>query len=486
MLAIVIKIFSILFWSIYFFAKISYKPLQFKLDKFKLTLLLFTMTVISVVLRYTNPNFTYFIPFLILWVIAGALSYEPQKSFILTTLSFVISMETYALSSFLSSLILCAFFKDEATFPYTILAILSSSLQGLSIHLLCQTKRFRKGMPFLSTYNILNAATFVCIFISLFSFWVVGNYGTTLIQKVCFFAILFALTFLIYWWQAQITKSYRRSLEKRELESLRIEVQEKDAFINKLMQDNDRLAIITHRDNTLISTLKNSTVTYLRTNFETEAERIVTGEQLVANIEKLSEGRASVQPESIFKTGRTFDTGISLLDELLRHMDEEAVQNKILFSVHMGTELRNFVPKDISESELVHLIDDLLKNAFKATMKVEKRMVQLQFYKLDKHFVVEVADNGIPFEVRSLVNMGIEKLTTYADGSGIGLMDIWNTKENLRATYHLEEYASPSPFSKKVSLTFDKKNRFSIRTWRKNEILQVSKRADLQVYDNVE
>jgi len=65
-------------------------------------------------------------------------------------------------------------------------------------------------------------------------------------------------------------------------------------------------------------------------------------------------------------------------------------------------------------------------------------------------------------------------------------MDIWNTKENLRATYHLEEYASPSPFSKKVSLTFDKKNRFSIRTWRKNEILQVSKRADLQVYDNVE
>jgi sensor histidine kinase regulating citrate/malate metabolism len=131
-------------------------------------------------------------------------------------------------------------------------------------------------------------------------------------------------------------------------------------------------------------------------------------------------------------------------------------------------------------------VDDLLKNAFKATRTCESRAVQLQFYKLGKHLVIEVADNGIPFEVRSLVNMGIEKLTTYEDGSGIGLMDIWSTKEKYRATYHLDEYASTAPFSKKISLTFDKKNRYTIRTYRKNEILQMSRRADLQVYDDNE
>ena len=94
-----------------------------------------------------------------------------------------------------------------------------------------------------------------------------------------------------------------------------------------------------------------------------------------------------------------------------------------------------------------------------------------------------MADNGIPFEVKSLVNMGIEKLTTYEDGSGIGLMDIWSTKGKYGATYHLEEYADATPFSKKISLTLDKKNRYSIRTSRKDEILQASRRADLQVYD---
>ena len=167
-------------------------------------------------------------------------------------------------------------------------------------------------------------------------------------------------------------------------------------------------------------------------------------------------------------------------------MDKEALEQNIMFSVHFGALLKDFVPENISESDLTHTVDDLLKNAFKSTRTCESRAVQLQFYKLGKHLVIEVADNGIPFEVRSLVNMGIEQLTTYEDGSGIGLMDIWSTKENYRATYHIDEYATSSPFSKKISLTFDKKNRYTIRTYRKDEILQMSRRADLQVYDDQE
>ena len=248
------------------------------------------------------------------------------------------------------------------------------------------------------------------------------------------------------------------------------------------MKDNDRLATITHRDNTLISTLKNATENYLMTDFESKEAAIAARNKLLANIESLSEERTKLLPKTNVGASRVFDTGISLLDELLHFMDEEAIANNIIFSVHKAVELKEFVPRDITENELVHVIDDLLKNAFKATRNNEHRMVQLQFYMLGKHLVVEVADNGIPFEIRSLVNMGIEKLTTYEDGSGIGLMDIWSTKENRRATYHLEEYETPSPFSKKISLTFDKKNRYSIRTFRKEEIQKASKRIDLQIY----
>jgi len=252
------------------------------------------------------------------------------------------------------------------------------------------------------------------------------------------------------------------------------------------MNENEKLARITHRDNTLITTLKNSTVKYLVTDFKNPAEAIAARDKLISNINALSAGRTSLPVDYHQKTAREFDTSIALLDELLHHADEEALQKQIAFSVHFGTDLVNFVPKDISESDLVHTIDDLLKNAFKSTLTREKRMVQLQFYKLGKHFVIEVADSGIPFEVKSLVNMGLEKLTTYPDGNGIGLVDIWNTKERCGATYHIEEYANATPFSKKISLTFDKKNRYSIRTWRKQEILQMSKRVDLQVYEHNE
>ena len=250
-----------------------------------------------------------------------------------------------------------------------------------------------------------------------------------------------------------------------------------------VMDENERLARITHRDNTLISALKNSTVKYLSTDFANPAVAAEVRNQLIENINSLSAGRTSLIETDTKQTARSFDTGLPLLDELLNEMDAKALEQKISFSVHMGTSLDDFVPKNISESDLVHTVDDLLKNAFKATTTCEKRVVQLQFYKLGKHLVLEVADNGIPFEIKSLVHMGMEKLTTYEDGSGIGLVDIWSTKEKYGATYHLDECVNAAPFSKKISLTFDKKNRYSIRSLRKDEILQASRRADLQVYD---
>ena len=306
---------------------------------------------------------------------------------------------------------------------------------------------------------------------------------TDRIYSLAFFSIIPTLAFLIYWWQAQITKAYRRSLELRELESMRTEMAELKIKMQELTDENERLARITHRDNTLISALKNSTVKYLSTDFANPAVAFETRNQLIENINALSAGRSSLVEAHKKQSARTFETGFSLLNTLLHEMDEKAIEMNIAFAVHMGTSLDDFVPSSVSEDDLVHTIDDLLKNAFKATTTCEKRVVQLQFYKLGKHLVVEVADNGIPFEVKSLVNMGMEKLTTYEDGSGIGLVDIWSTKEKYGATYHLDECVNASPFTKKISLTFDKKNRYSIRTLRKEEILQASRRADLQVYD---
>lgn len=486
MLNNIIRLFSIAFCSTYTFTKISNKSNYPPLSKLQLFYLLFLMQITSVVSNVVLKELTYLVPIVIFWLTVSYFTDQPQKSFIVVIISYAISVGMYFLSSFISTIMIYSLFPLKTSFPYVLLAIMSSILQNIGVYLLCKTKRLRNGMPFLSQYNLLNITTIICIFLFVILVYCTENHHTYTLRIIAFFSTVLVLAFLIYWWQAQITKSYRRSLELRELESLRTEIAEKDAVIQKLMKDNENLARISHRDNSLICALKDSTVKYLSTDYKSPAEAIAARDKLISNINTLSAGRNSLPHTYGERTPREFDTGLSLLDDLLHHMDKEALEQDIMFSVHFGTLLKDFVPENTSESDLTHTVDDLLKNAFKSTRTCESRAVQLQFYKLGKHLVIEVADNGIPFEVRSLVNMGIEQLTTYEDGSGIGLMDIWSTKENYRATYHIDEYATSSPFSKKISLTFDKKNRYTIRTYRKDEILQMSRRADLQVYDDLE
>ena len=473
-----IKYFSIFLFCIYILLKLLNRKLRLRTQH----LFIFIFSCILSILSASGSS--YYIPLIILWVFTTFYIRRPQITFIVTIISFAISFCAHCSVAFVSTMIIYILTPNKIS--YLTISLLTTIFHVALCISLLRIKRFKNGLPMSLPKSYTDTATLLCTF---FVFLPILFPAKSLVFKQHFFAFLlisFTLAFLIFWWQAQITKSYRHRLLMRELESLRTSEAEKDVLIEKLYAENDRLARITHRDNSLITALKDATIKGLCTDFENLEDMIATREKLIANIEKLAEGRSSTSSAYNKRTPREFDTGLSLLDDLLHHMDKEALEQDIMFSVHFGTLLTDFVPENISESDLTHTVDDLLKNAFKSTRTCESRAVQLQFYKLGKHLVIEVADNGIPFEVRSLVNMGIEQLTTYEDGSGIGLMDIWSTKENYRATYHLDEYATSSPFSKKISLTFDKKNRYTIRTYRKDEILQMSRRADLQVYDDQE
>ena len=482
-MALIVKFLSVFICTIYIFRTLTKHSTPFSASKLVNLIIVLCLTSLAFVLHSIYIEFTYIIPILVFWLFTSLLTHHPQQCFIGSIVSFTISFSQHILISLVFTFILFPLFSNLNTFPFTLLAILSSILQIYLCYLLCNTKRFKKGLLLISNQSYINIATVVCTLWSYIFTLILSNYLHSTNQLIWIFICIVSLAFLIYWWQAQITKAYRRSLELRELESMRTEMTELKLLLLELTEENERLARITHRDNTLISALKNATLKYLSTDYANPAAAMEVRNQLIENINSLSAERVRMVDTHKENLARTFDTGISLLDELLREMDEKAQEMNVIFAVHMGTSLENFIPKDISESDLVHTVDDLLKNAFKATASCEKRIVQLQFYKLGKHLVIEVADNGIPFEVKSLVNIGIEKLTTYEDGSGIGLMDIWSTKGKYGATYHLEEYADATPFSKKISLTLDKKNRYSIRTSRKDEILQASRRADLQVYD---
>lgn len=478
MLTAFIKYLFIYFFCTYICTK---SHSSFRISLVHHILLSTSLTIISCFLEINYRELNYILPLLLFWLIMCIYHPHPQTTFIICTISFTICLCIFAITNLLSVIILLPLFRQHPN--HTIIALIAGIIHSVLIKGLLSTKRFCKGLSILLASSFVNLTTLLCLFVIGGNLYISLDYKSNLTKNIGLFSFIISLAFLIYWWQAQITKAYRRNLELRELESMRTEMAELKLKMQELTDENERLARITHRDNTLISALKNATVKYLSTDFANPTVALETRDQLLENINTLSAGRNSLADTHKEKSSRKFETGLKLLDALLHEMDEKALEMNISFAVHMGTSLDNFIPEEISEEDLVHTVDDLLKNAFKATTSCEKRMVQLQFYKLGKHFVVEVADTGIPFEVKSLVNMGIEKLTTYEDGSGIGLVDIWTTKEKYGATYHLDECINAAPFSKKVSLTFDKKNRYSIRTLRKDEILQMSRRADLQVYD---
>lgn len=483
MIADFIKMFFIFLCTIYICLHLLNYSSTSTIHNYILIIYSFSLTLLNIYIYPYSQILSHILPLISIWIFVSIKTEHPQASFISITFSYCINYCFVILITTLCLIVLSPFIYQCTPISYSLVTLPTGLIQIIIVKLLIGKRRFKKGIPSLNQTKVSNVATLICILL----IGVLFNSGSKIrnhtIKTITIFIFIVSLAFLIYWWQAQITKAYRRSLELRELESMRTEMAELKLLLLELTEENERLARITHRDNTLISALKNSTLKYLSTDYANPAAAMEVRNQLIENINSLSAERARMVDTHKENLARTFDTGISLLDELLREMDEKAQEMNVIFAVHMGTSLENFIPKDISENDLVHTVDDLLKNAFKATASCEKRIVQLQFYKLGKHLVIEVADNGIPFEVKSLVNMGVEKLTTYEDGSGIGLMDIWSTKEKYGATYHLEECVNPTPFTKKISLTFDKKNRYSIRTLRKDEILQASRRADLQVYD---
>ena len=298
--------------------------------------------------------------------------------------------------------------------------------------------------------------------------------------------IIFIILFIsiIRWWQAQITKSYKQALINRELESLRMELTEKEKQLAELSARNEELGRLIHKDNKRIPAMEHAVSEFLVMDLSDKEKAVERANTLLIEIQKLSEDRNNTVTEIYARKYKHHNTGITELDTMLNYMEKRAYGEHIELSIQSAVNLRDLVPNTISAEDLSHVLSDLLENAIIATKGHTVPIIQLQFYRTGKDFILEIADNGTPFEATSLVNFGLEQITTHADtgGSGIGLMDIWKLKEKYSASLHISEYDTNAPYTKKITLIFNKKNRYTISTTRKEELTTLCKRTDLQIF----
>ena len=477
---IIIKHFFIYFGCIYLYYHLLNIKISSLSQKFTFIIVPICLSIFTYLLRLYLPQMTNIFPVLLLWIILSCLSFQPKITFVTTVISYSIS---YGASMFSNLLLLSLLFPFRSLFsivPYYIFLFLFGIFGFLIIILLFNIKRLHNGMPFLTSKRFINAGTFICLcLLALVTYIQLTNYYQRLFVFLVSFLLVAFITTLIFWWQAQLTRSYLRKLQLLELESLRKELEETSREKEHLKKQNEELGRLIHKDNKLIPAMETAVIDFLSASEQKGNNTL--GQSLISQLRELSGSRREILDEVSAARSHHFATGVPALDTMLTYFDRRAEARKMEFTVNVTPDLKAYVPSRISSDDITHLLADLLENAIIAVTPCTSRKIRLQIYPYRKWFVIELSDTGIPFQAESLLQFGIQQLTTHKDsgGSGIGLMDIWKLKEKYHASIHITEYPDSSPFSKRITFLLDHRNQYLIRTWRCEELKTESRRTDL-------
>lgn len=451
--------------------------------------LIFTilLSFLTCLFRKNIPAISDILPVTILWVFLCSLTSTPKISYIATILSFGISYGIFVVSSSLILLLFTPIYYQTDHFPYVYFMIPAGALGILLLFCLFKVKRFKNGMTFLYSTQAANCGMGICLFYMLVLAYMHSDSDPALELTIILPLLLLSLTmFLIYWWQSQLTKSYRRKLQALELESLRNELQEKSLLLETLQLENAELSRLIHKDNKLIPAMEHAVYEYLQSAPSDQADGLAKGNLLLEELHHLSENRHDILSHFTPLKTKSFSTDIIPLDALLNYMNKKIVSLNGNFTVNISQSALSLLSGIMTVDDLVHLLADLIENAAISLSNCPSRDIRLQIYQYGKCPILELSDTGIPFEIPALTSLGIKAVTTHAEtgGSGIGLMDIWEIKNRYRASLHIIEYESASPFQKKISLLFDHKNQYLLYTWRDHVIRPFVQRIDMHVLAN--
>lgn len=406
--------------------------------------------------------------------------------FFATIISFCFSHASFLAASLICGIILFPIFH-ASTLPPDFLSILCSSILALFlIHIPFSFRKFQRGIKYLYTSTVVNVSLIIGILIILIltipHLLIITSDNR--IKLIPLYISIFFLILLLLW-RTKMKRYYNSKLRKLELESLRQELEEKNATIRKLSDDNDSLARIIHKDNKLIPAMLTAVTEYLDPeSMRTDAEREAQGKALADQLKELAKDRMGILGESTH-TDRTLPlTGHAAVDAMLSYMKKRADMAGIRYEVKLHPDFASRIGPEISEADLSHLLSDLIENAIIATNSAEHKSLLVHLGILYDAPTVEVSDSGIPFAPEVYQDFGLQKHSTHLGegGSGIGLMDIWELKKKYAASLHIYEYPpETAPFTKKLSMVFDHKKHYLIRSYRPEEIVKLQARSDLYI-----
>ncbi len=418
---------------------------------------------------------------------------------------FIISLAISYMLFVLSVVVVSVFFYKNKETQIDYGQVAACLMQLLIMQLPFFVKRTKGGIPIFK--NKSENIPIIIVSIVVISLIPFVNSGSLIIIKMIAIigVLLFTIIFFIYW-RTSITRHYLERLSLRNIDSLNDELDEKNEYIKRLLEDKERLEKLNHKNYKLIPALQGAVMHYLEgvsTFIEINADNpalaelaaaqeinmkefITEGNRLMNDIKELqSEWKEMVDSDDIEGIKEVPKCGVTRVDYLLSYTYERSKKENFSFRADVDSDLSGITEKIISEADLATLIADLIENAIIATKYNDGKDILVRMGIMKKEYVIEIYDSGVKFDKDVLLKYGVEKITTHADdnGSGIGMMQTYEILNNCGASIYIDELSDKSGlFTKRISIVFNKKNQYVLYTKRDDdEVAYLHKRSDLLI-----
>lgn len=394
---------------------------------------------------------------------------DKRKSIIVSSL--IANAVVYA--TFCISLLFEVFFKFALKIELqTIDLIFTLGIQLALLVMLFSNKRVKNGIEFLKDPIGNDYFCIVLLNISAVVIFVYCIYGSSDADfnnnlLMAFFAIAFIMIITI---QKTLTLYYKQKLLAKNIEDYKSEIALKDAQIKSLSDEKYKISKLNHefynRQKALIHKVEE--ITSMNTEIADELD-------LSKQINDLTKEYTD-KAQEIKTLDKLPTTGIVEIDDMFKYMQSECDSKKIQFNLKINGNIYHMINNKIPQSRLVTLIGDHLRDAIIAIDFSNNTFKSILAVLGENNGVYEfcVFDTVIEFKIDTLLNLGLKPATTHKDsgGTGIGFMTTFETMKETKASLIIDEMRemSNTDYTKSVTIRFDGKNEYRIKSYRSDEI----------------
>lgn len=450
----------------------------------------FTSYVLNKLSSQSNMYFfTYsllIVTFSIFFIITS--SQKPNIIFLTTTLSFVMG---FCCCTFLKvfaggiSTILWKVYAVQTTVLTPLLQIFLLFPTLLICRRLFRIKKFQGCLTALKNPLIADRGFSLCIFFMLF-----GTILSTLISLkqtdvANLFLLLIPLTLaasiaLFFWWESKSEQMYLKAIKAQDYRILENYFYYCSEYTSKIEQEAKELSYLVHRDNKYIPTLQLA----VRDLFSSDILPKQKADNLLSQLDAELSQRQTMFAKLSFQECPP-SIGLPLVDQILCIFDSWCKSESITFCLDFCDNVSSITDL-ISEQDLQVLLYNLLENAFTSTKYNHGKELHLCIHQEDGQYTIDLSDSGIAFSLKSLVYLGKKAYSTYPceEHQGIGLIRVYRTLQQYRASLLIDETDTfCKKFSKKISVSFDNKGEYHVKTNRnRKELRALYHRRDLIIH----